>query len=117
MAREFAEFRTPSYPLLTRAGPIYFNSLSSYIIKLMEINNWNKMKLLYNRNGQNEVFEDFCNIMTSSVHYDIRQFNPNIKQDYYKLDDDSDEDFILRQEISDKYGGEYPHDQFLYRGR
>ncbi|KAK3096176.1 hypothetical protein FSP39_024030 [Pinctada imbricata] len=106
MAREFFVYREETFPLLTRLGPSYFNSLAMYFLQMLKHMEWNKIKLLYERNGQDRVMEDLCHFAMSALHYELKDMDPLLQKDVYKLED-NDIDYILTKEVSHDYAGKF----------
>ncbi|KAJ8311699.1 hypothetical protein KUTeg_011054 [Tegillarca granosa] len=105
MARDFVFSRSSEYPLLTRVGPVNFSSLSMFFVKFFEYSKWKKLKILYEKSGHGDVFEDYCHLMVTAIHYDILDMASWIKQDYFKLDEEYDLGQILGKEVGLSFGG------------
>ncbi|XP_033726025.1 atrial natriuretic peptide receptor 3-like [Pecten maximus] len=105
MARDFAIYRKSQYPKLTRVGPVNFNSLSDFFVKLFRHSGWKSLKILYNRKGHANVFEDFCHLCVEAIHYDMIEKAREIKQDYFRLDEKTDLRKILFNEVGLTFGG------------
>ena len=106
MARDFIEYRFDEYPLLTRAGPVNFDSLSDFFITIFKKYNWNRYLIIYDKEGQGEYLDLFCHLVSSSLHYDINEKVPNIVQDYHKIGRlDLQEDYMLPKQVGLQYSG------------
>lgn len=105
MARDFVYSRSSEYPLLTRVGPVNFSALSMFFVKFFAYSKWKKVKLLYEKKGHQDVFEDYCHLMVTAIHYDILDQASWIKQDYFKLDENMDLEQVLAKEIGLSFGG------------
>jgi hypothetical protein len=104
MAQDFYTFRSVDYPYLIRAGPVNFNNVADYLIHMYDHYSWRKFKIIYQQKGQN-VFDDFCRIMSSAIYYSLLSDSPNTTSDYFKLDQDVDLGNILVTEIGNVYTG------------
>ena len=106
MARDFTQYHLIDYPLLTRAGPVNFGSLSDFFLTTFRRFNWDKYFIIYDKIGQGEIVEDFCHLVSSSLHYDINEKAPQIMQDYYKIGRlDIEQDHMLPQQVGFQYSG------------
>ena len=106
MARDFTQYHHIDYPLLTRAGPVNFGSLSDFFLTTFGRFNWNKYFIIYDKIGQGEIVEDFCHLVASSLHYDINEKAQHITQDYYKIGRaDIEGDQMLPQQVGHQYSG------------
>ena len=106
MARDFTQYHHIDYPLLTRAGPVNFGSLSDFFLTTFGRFNWEKYFIIYDKIGQGEIVEDFCHLVASSLHYDISEKDQHITQDYYKIGrSDIEGDEMLPQQVGYQYSG------------
>jgi hypothetical protein len=103
-AKDFSQFRMEEYNLLTRVGPFTFDTVSRAYLKLIKHYNWNRFKIIYDREGQSDYMEGFCHIASSSLHYEAKEVEPNMTQDYFKIMGDFGS--ILRNEVGLTYSGE-----------
>lgn len=99
MARSFMK-KNADFPLLTRAGPTNFNKLSNFIVDMFAFMRWKAGYIIYDRNEQKGVLEEFCNLFATSLHYET-------KYDYYKMEDVLNERKILVEKIGINNGGRY----------
>lgn len=104
MAKDFYTFRSVDYPYLIRAGPVNFNNVADYLTHMYNHFSWRKFKIVYQQEGQN-VFDDFCRIMSAAIYYSLLSDSPNTTSDYFKLDQDADLGNILVTEIGNVYTG------------
>lgn len=105
MARDFTIHRRSLYPLLTRVGPVNFDSLSSFFHLALKNFNLRKFKMVYERDGQDHIVDGFCHLAISALHYDLLAKAPDIKQDYYKLTEDISK--MLEEEIALSFSGKF----------
>ncbi|XP_062567907.1 atrial natriuretic peptide receptor 3-like [Saccostrea cucullata] len=105
MASEFHDFRKKDYPYLIRAGPVNFNNVAEYFKHMFDYYSWRKFKIIYERNGQDVVFEDFCHIMSVAIYYNLKADSSNTTSDYFKLDPQVDLGNLLVTETGHSYGG------------
>lgn len=106
MARDFTEYHHTDYPLLTRAGPVNFGSLADFFLTTFKRFKWDKYFIIYDKSGQGEYVEDFCHLVSSSLHYDVNEKAPDIMQDYYKIGRfDLEEDHMLPDQVGLQYSG------------
>ena len=106
MSRDFRDYRYADYPLLTRAGPVNFGSLSDFFLAIFKKYDWRQYTIIYDKEGQGEYLDLFCHLVSSSLHYDVNEKEPDITQDYYKLErHDLQEDFMLPQQVGHQYSG------------
>lgn len=103
-ARDFNTYRHTEYGLLTRVAPFNFVSMSSAYLNIVKFHAWNRFKIIYEKDGQGEFMEAFCQLASSSIHYEATAREPNIIQDYFKLLGDNEE--ILKTEVGITYAGE-----------
>jgi hypothetical protein len=68
MARDFSIGREQYYPLLTRVGPVNFNSLSQFFVAQLRYHNFTKIKLLYDRTGQDNLVTGLCHLAIECLH-------------------------------------------------
>ncbi|XP_061185413.1 atrial natriuretic peptide receptor 1-like isoform X7 [Saccostrea echinata] len=104
MASDFREYRKRDYPYLIRAGPTNFNNVAEYIRHMFDFYSWRKFKIIYERNGQDDVFEDFCHILSVAIYYNLKADGSNTTSDYFKLDPKSDLGNLLITETGHSYG-------------
>ncbi|KAL4216487.1 hypothetical protein ACF0H5_024210 [Mactra antiquata] len=100
-SRDFTDYHSTEYRLLTRVGPMTFDSMCDTYLKIIKFHNWNKFIVIYDKEGQNDKMDGFCHLATSSLHFATTDQAPNVSQDYFKiLGDYSD---ILRKEVGLNY--------------
>ena len=98
MSLDFEINRLVDYPLLTRAGPADFSMLSRCIGNMFKIMNWNNPLLIYDKDENKGVLEEFCNFCTTSLHYSNRYH-------YYKLEPKWKPEKVLVEQVGNKYAG------------
>ncbi|KAK6184970.1 hypothetical protein SNE40_007307 [Patella caerulea] len=106
MARDFFVYKDTTYGMLTRVGPVNFETLSLMFGKILNHYKWNRLKLLYESSGQDYIVTGFCHLLTEALHYDLLTVHPKIEQDYFRLDEGVDMDYILAREIGHHYSRE-----------
>ncbi|XP_069101886.1 atrial natriuretic peptide receptor 1-like isoform X4 [Argopecten irradians] len=104
MARDFAIYRKSQYTKLSRVGPVNFDSLSDFFVKLFRHSGWKTLKIIYDRHGHADVIEDFCHLCVEALHYDIIEKAQEIKQDYFRWDVKSDLHKMLYNEVGLSFG-------------
>ena len=105
MARDFAFYRLSQYRLMTRVGPVNFRSLYQFFKQLMMTYDWRKIKLLYSKQGQDYLLKSLCHFSIEALHYDLEASVPKLEQDYFRVDENTDKDQLLRKEIGLDYSG------------
>lgn len=110
MAVDFGKRRDEVYPMLTRAGPADLLSLASALRCMARRYDWNKVKILYQRNGQGNIVNAFCHLTSEALVYGRRKDDPDadITVDYYRIEGRTSPDSIektLVQEVADRYAG------------
>ncbi|XP_046368236.2 atrial natriuretic peptide receptor 1-like isoform X3 [Haliotis rufescens] len=103
MARDFSLYKDGTYSHLTRVGPVNFESLSVFFDRVLSHFGWNRLKLLYQSNGQDKYVTGFCHLATEALHYGLEDLNPNMDQDYFRLDGAKDLDEIIKHEVGLSY--------------
>ncbi|XP_041349541.1 atrial natriuretic peptide receptor 3-like [Gigantopelta aegis] len=103
MARDFSLYRLTQYRLMTRVGPVNFRSLYYFFKEIMSIYRWHKIKMLYSKTGQDYLLKSLCHFSIEALHYDLESGVPKIQQDYFRVDENTDKDHLLRREIGLDY--------------
>lgn len=103
LARDFNNFRLKEYALLSRVGPVTVNAVSVAYLKMIKFFNWNKFKIIYDKEGQAEYMDSFCYLQSSALHYESMSSEPNIIQDYFMITGDIGN--ILKSEVGLSYSG------------
>ena len=102
LAGDFGLNKQMVFSTLTRVGP-NFNTLVHFFITVLRYYNWEKVRLIYNPEGQGEVLSRHCHIAANDIHYGFRfasdVLNLTLEQDYKKFEFDQEiltniEDFI-----------------------
>ncbi|KAH9512309.1 Nitrogen permease regulator 3 [Bulinus truncatus] len=99
-AREFITKRKQLYHLLTRVGPVHHLDMVNFFVKQLELRKWNKIKLIYDRNGQDKLVIDFCHFTTESMVYDIKEIKLQhgpLEIRHFKIDGMNYEKILLEQ--------------------
>ncbi|XP_053387554.1 atrial natriuretic peptide receptor 1-like isoform X6 [Mercenaria mercenaria] len=99
--RDFTESRLKEYSLLTRVGPVNFDSLSRTYFNILKFYHWNKFKIVYEEKGQDEYMEGLCYLAASSLSAEAKAANPSIKMDHIRLDGNFED--ILESEVGIAY--------------
>jgi atrial natriuretic peptide clearance receptor len=103
MAGDFGILKTKMYSLLTRVGA-NFDSLARFTVELLEYYQWNKVKLIYQANGMEHIFEKFCHLTADGLHRGIRILKEDqVKQDYFKFRTSEE----IKAQMADELGNEY----------
>lgn len=103
MARDFRTRRTEVYPLLTRAG-LHFSSVADSTVAIFHNEyNWTKFKILYYKDGQDDIVVQMCSLaadaFVNGISHEDYQF------DHYRVMDNSDIETILKDEVGNTYSG------------
>ena len=107
MASDFGLLKKSTYPLLTRVGPD-FNSLSKFLLAVLDYYRWRKVKLIYRPFGQEEVIEKFCHLAADGLHRSFLERQKQgyvFEQDYFKFIRTLDILNKLTTEIGNEYAG------------
>lgn len=102
LAQDFKASRMAEYSLLTRVGPITFDSVAKSFLALSQFYNWIRFKILFEDKGQDEYMESVCFLATKGLSLEARA---TMKPDYFKLEGNYDIESILRSEVGKSYGG------------
>ncbi|KAL8573085.1 hypothetical protein ACOMHN_010513 [Nucella lapillus] len=108
VAIDYINFRKDHFPLLTRLGSVHLGDLCYYISSQSRHFGWQKMKLLYTRDGQDDMLNSLCHLVVEALHYRLADIRPDLSQDYFKMKEgQSEEDVnrILMDEVGLDYGG------------
>ncbi|XP_060073903.1 atrial natriuretic peptide receptor 3-like [Ylistrum balloti] len=91
MARDFTVAKKIMFNLMTRVGP-NFSSLVNFLVEILLVFEWKKVLLLYDPEGQKNIFDRYCHIAADGMHYGfkVQQEIPNLEQNYFKFDDIDD---------------------------
>ncbi|KAK3094834.1 hypothetical protein FSP39_006859 [Pinctada imbricata] len=108
LAHDFKYNRDREYSTLTRMGA-GFDSLTVFIGSIFRTFQWSNVKLLYDGDGQKNIFPRFCYLLASAyIHYWNKKKNRStVKHNFSFLKHRSQYEEILREEIGTKYSGEY----------
>ncbi|XP_076448229.1 atrial natriuretic peptide receptor 3-like [Babylonia areolata] len=107
MAMDFIKSRKVHYPLLTRLGPAHFGHLCHFFSAQSRHFRWQKIKMLYTRDGQDYLVTQFCHLVVVALHYTLKDMRPDLEQDYFKMSEDQTEeeiDNLLADEVGLDYG-------------
>ena len=110
IAQDFKIRRDAVYPLLTRVGPVNLGSLVNSFKSLMQKNEWNKVKIIYEKNFNGEILTRFCHLAAETLVTDLP--HSGFTLDYYRLEVEEEKiiskeevDDVLLREIANTYGG------------
>ena len=110
IAQDFKIKRDTVYPLLTRVGPVNLGSLGDFFKVLMHHFEWNKVKIIYERNFKGEILTRFCHLSVETLVTDLPHSGFTV--DYYRLIVEEQKnvskeevDDVLLREIANSYGG------------
>ena len=87
MARDFAIAKSSMFNYMTRVGP-NFNSLVYFLVAILKNFHWQKVSLVYDPEGQKDIFDRYCHIAIDGIHYGFKTQTevPNLHQEYLKFD-------------------------------
>lgn len=87
MARDFTVAKKIMFNLMTRVGP-NFSSLVNFLVKILLVFDWRKVMLLYDPEGQKNIFDRYCHIAADGMHYGFKVQTeiPRLQQKYFKFD-------------------------------
>ncbi|CAH1789605.1 unnamed protein product, partial [Owenia fusiformis] len=104
LARAFRKERNITYPMLTRASTANFHTLTQFFETVSDVFKWKKLKILYEKDGQDNVLIGLCHLTIEAVYYGLE--DEGFKVDYFKLpDNQSSTTFksILTEQVGNKY--------------
>jgi hypothetical protein len=118
VARDFRLRRKTVYPLLTRAGPANLHDLVSLFLRLLTTYHWRRYKILYERNGHDDVVTQLCHLVTETIVFDtealpkehtirgtVTSLKPELR--YYRFTEDDSFDDVMVEEIGrENFSGE-----------
>ena len=107
MASDFGDFKKTFYPLLTRVGPT-LNSMTAFVIRVLEYFNWSKVKLIYDTYGQSTVVPKLCHLAAEALHQRLLRkvaMGHKVEHDFYKFVQWKEFADKLPSEIGNKYSG------------
>lgn len=86
-ARDFKLYKRTVYKTLTRAGPINFADLGTFITHFLSDNHFRRFQLVYDVNGFNDITPKFCHLLSVALVYDIEdgQHHRNVSLSFYRL--------------------------------
>lgn len=108
MARDFVIHRNTTYTMLTRVGPVSFGSLSTLLASIFHYNRWRRVKLFYYKDGiraQDYLMKGFCHLAAEFVVYDLKEREPNLHVDYYRLEETHNLGNVLKEEVGFNFAG------------
>ena len=105
-AKQFNDSRLDEFRLLSRVGPLNFNSMSNAYLDMVKYFNWNKFKIIFEELGQDEYMEGMCYFAASAIHFETQSPKHNMSHDHYKLEGRYLIEDILKFEVGLQYGGE-----------
>jgi hypothetical protein len=105
-AKQFNDDRLDEFRMLSRVGPVNFNSMSNAYLDMVKYFNWNKFKIIFEEAGQAEYMEGMCYLAASALHFESQSSKHNMTQDHFKLEGHFVIEDILRLEVGLNYGGE-----------
>lgn len=87
MAQDFRDRRHTVYPMLTRAGPANFMTLSHFLSSTLKHFHWSRMKLLYEKYSDfDNIVPVFCHLVSDTLVQTLPK--QGIRLDYKRLDTD-----------------------------
>ncbi|KAK3784234.1 hypothetical protein RRG08_055763 [Elysia crispata] len=110
MASDFLMRRSTLYTMLTRVGPNY-DTFIAFIAKVCEQFHFSKVFLVYDPDGQNNVLDKLCHVVTDGLHKAFGG-NPfvkkyNITSSHAKVVKTSDIKHVLEDRVGADFAGEY----------
>ena len=87
MAQDFSDRRDTVYPMLTRAGPANFLTLSRFFAATMREFKWERMKLLYEKHSALDIVPVFCHLVSDTLVRTLPK--EGIRLDYKRMDTDA----------------------------
>ncbi|XP_070191591.1 atrial natriuretic peptide receptor 3-like [Littorina saxatilis] len=106
MALDFIKYHSLTYPLLTKIGPIHFSYLSEFFVKCFKRFGFNKMKILYTKEGQDYLIKGFSHLVVEALHYIFKDITPDLVQDYFKMSEHMPA-MAVQTALADEIGLEY----------
>lgn len=108
LADDFAEKFTgvAEYASLTRVGT-NFASLKEAVVRLVQINHWTKVKLIYDAGGQDDVSLGFCHIATSALRKGLNA--AHVENEAFSIEKGnffSEVNSIMTKQVASEYAGQ-----------
>lgn len=103
LAQDFNDHRQSEYALLSRVGLVTVNAVTVAYLKMIKFFNWNKFKIIYDKDGQVEYMDSFCYLQSLALHYFSKTSDQNITQDYFMMTGDIGQ--FLKSEVGLSYSG------------
>lgn len=102
--------RDQEFPTLTRVG-MTFNSMAWTIINAIKTFGWNRMKLIYNGDGHDEVSPRFCYLAGSALIYYIKQqsLDTMLEHDFFLYTNGTNTERMLKDKVGIDYAGKFDH--------
>lgn len=118
MARDFSVSRMTSYPTLTRVGPVNFDSLFMFFLRLFQLYEWGRFMVIYDKAGHSNIVTSMCHLTIEALHYNFLDKSHTYQQRLYKFVANKDINRMLKEEVSYSYAGKYRHVYWVetYRG-
>lgn len=105
MANDFFVRRKDVYPMLTRASPVDLRSMVNAIEEISSAHNWTRIKVLFNRDGQNNLLPACCYLLGEAFVRTLPSLGKEL--DYYSIESTDTPEKILLEEVGNQYSGRY----------
>ena len=112
MARDFSLKRMSTYPTLTRVGPVNFDSLFMFFLRLFQRYQWGRFMVIYDKFGHSDIVPIMCHLTIEALHYNFLEKAQNYQQRVYKFVANKDINRMLKEEVSYSYAGKY---RYIFR--